>query len=120
MKASQYLRRKRLECIWILLPDDIFGDFHLFIAARGKAKMHKDRNDYLAFLFLVSAKTGQGGGLEIGGTGHSFEWKVGDAILLDSADLFHGTRQYLGDSEERVVGIFIIHKNYLIINGIEI
>jgi hypothetical protein len=82
--------------------------------------MHTDPNDLISFLFLIQMDANCGGGLEIGGTGNCIDWKVGDAILLDSAGLMHGTRNYTGDTDNRLVGIFIIHKNYLRINGIEI
>jgi hypothetical protein len=49
-------------------------------------------------------------------TGHVFCWQVGDCIILDSAKLPHGTRDYLGDSTKRMLGLLIIHKtnNYQI------
>jgi len=85
-----------------------FGDFHLFICPKGKAKMHKDRRDYISFLFLIHSDEGQGGALEIGGSRYCFDWEAGDAVILESSKCYHGTRHYTGDTDHRLVGIFIM------------
>lgn len=97
------------------LPDSekIFGTFPLFMAAKGAAGMHSDSNDLVSFLILLSTSENCGGGLEIGGSGCVFNWKIGDGIILDSALLPHGTCNYIGDLSERIVGIWIIHKRLL-------
>jgi len=122
--ASQLLRRFRPDLIPVLdqIPstEKKFGDFPLFMAARGVARMHKDFNDVVAVLFLIKSGKNCGGGLEIGGSGIVFNWEVGDAIILDSSKLAHGTRKYLGDVSKRVVGIFILHRSMLKIYNITI
>jgi len=95
-----------------------FGDFHLFMSAVGVAKMHKDPNDYVSLLFMIQSELGQGGDLELGGADTSLAWDVGDAIILDSSKVYHGTREYNGLGEDRLVGIFIVHKNFMRIHDV--
>jgi len=122
--ASLLLRKFRPDLVPALdqLPEEekIFGDFPLFMAARGMAKMHTDINDVVSVLFVMKSEPNCGGGLEIGGSDLVFEWEVGDIIILDSADLVHGTRDYLGSIDSRIVGIFILHKSMLRISGIAV
>jgi len=124
VEASLQLRKYRPDLIPALdlLPEDekIFGDFPLFMAARGVAKLHTDMNDVVSVLFLMKGVPNCGGGLEIGGADIVFEWEIGDIIILDSADLVHGTREYGQDIDSRIVGIFILHKSMLRICDIEI
>ena len=96
-----------------------FSFFPLFMATQGIACIHKDTNDVLSFLFLIKSD-GTGGELEIAGTGHCFAWKVGDAIILDSSDLAHGTCEFSGLPTERLVGLFIIHKTMLRVCGLQV
>jgi len=102
------------------LPEEekLFGAFPLFMATTGSSKMHRDRNDLVSILILLDSSADCGGGLEIGGTGIVFNWKVGDAIILDSSLLPHGARDYKGDLEKRLVGIWIIHKPVLRVHSI--
>jgi len=122
--ASALLRKFRPDLVPALdlLPEaeKIFGDFPLFMAAKGVAKMHTDINDVVSVLFVMKSEADCGGGLEIGGSNLVFDWEVGDVIILDSADLVHGTRDYLEDINSRIVGIFILHKSMLHISNIEI
>lgn len=80
--------------------------------------MHRDRNDWLSFLFLIETEPDVGGELEIGGSSLALAWQVGDVVVLDSSKLFHGARNYMGDPKKRKVGIFIIQKSFLKINGV--
>jgi len=120
--ASLLLRRKRPDLCAALdaLPveEKKFGDFPLFMAARGAAKMHKDLNDVVSVLVLIKSTPNCGGGLEIGGANMYLDWDVGDAIILDSSELVHGTREYLGNIQDRIVGIFILHKAMLRIHNV--
>jgi len=99
------------------LPADArpFADFPLFMAVKGVARMHRDGNDLVAFLFLIKSD-GDGGELELGHTGKCLHWQVGDAVLLESSKLWHGTRSFTGG--DRVVGIFIIHRVVLKLFGL--
>lgn len=120
--ASNLLRKWRPDLISRLeaLPSEesYFDLFHLFMSPRGVAKMHKDKNDFISVLFPIEMEMECRGSLEIGGTGQCFDWKLSDAVLLDSAKLFHGTRDYLGAIEGRLIGIFIVHNPFLTCNGV--
>lgn len=120
-RACTATRKHRNDLLPVLneLPQSVrvFQDFPLFMAAEGMARMHKDENDFVSFLFLMKSE-GEGGELEIGGARTCFDWKVGDAILLDSALLYHATRKFQGRTKDRVVGLFIIHKSLLRVCGI--
>ena len=94
-------------------PDFLFGYFHLFMAAQGLSTMHKDSNDLISFMFVIKQKEEAGGELEVGGTNKAIAWEVGDGIFMDTADLFHGSRQFEGPEEERLVGLFIIQKPFM-------
>jgi hypothetical protein len=98
---------------------DVFGLFHIFFAVGGAAKLHRDPNDFLCFVFPIEMESNSRGGLEIGGTSICFQAKVGDATLLDSDVLQHGVREYQGDPNERLVGIFSIQKSYLRLKGVQ-
>jgi hypothetical protein len=116
------LLKKYREKLFSLLPKDVVNDynaFHLFMCPRGVAGMHRDRNDYVSFLFPISVESGKKGALELGGLGVAFKWEVGDVVILDSQTLQHGTREYEGDLNDRMIGIFIIHQSYLRKNGVE-
>lgn len=93
-------------------PDFSYGFFHLFMAARGLARLHKDQNDIVSLMFLIQSP-GSGGELEIGGTGTAIGWQVGDVVIMDTADITHGTRDFFGEDSGRIVGLFIIHKPFL-------
>ena len=63
--------------------------------------------------------------MEIGGTGYAFNINCGDVLMMDSDGLWHGSRDYLGDENpgvsgpnDRVIGIFILHKSYLRFKGV--
>jgi hypothetical protein len=117
-KLISYWRPDLLERLASIPSDEFyFGLFHLFVSTQGVAKMHKDRNDYVSFLFPISTDKNSGGGLEIGGTGQVYCWQVCDCIILDSAQLPHGTHDYLGDPKKLVIGI-LIHKTFLMCNGL--
>ena len=70
-------------------------------------------------VFRIVTENNFGGGLEIGGTSLCFGAKVGDATLLDSDELLHGSREYQGDPNERLVGVFSIQKSYLRLKGVK-
>jgi len=73
--AASLLRRHRPELMPTLdqLPAQvrIFDLFPLFMSTQGVAKIHKDRNDFVTFLFLIKSD-GTGGELEIIGTNICF------------------------------------------------
>ncbi len=121
---SAVLRRCRDQLVPILdnIPagEKVFGDFPLFMATCGVARMHFDRNDVVSILVLLSSPANSGGGLELGGTSKVLNWEVGDAIILDSADLAHGTRDFVGDLDERIIGLFILHKPLCRVLGVQI
>lgn len=121
MKASQMLCCWRPELVDTLekVPQEErpFGLFHLFMTPEGASKMHNDRGDLIALLVLLSKDpSSSGGALEIGGTSYAVDWQIGEAILLDSAQLYHGSRDYCGNLGQRLVGIFIIHNAFLKLN----
>jgi len=97
--------------------DFVFGSFHLFMSPCGVSKLHKDVKDAISFLFVIRMEEGKGGQLEIGGSGKCVDWNVGDAILFKSSKYFHGSRLYTGDPPQRLIGIFIIHQEFLRIHG---
>lgn len=78
-----------------------YGDFHLFMCPEGASLMHKDKNDWLSFLFLIETEPDKGGELEIGGAGVAVAWLLGDVVILDSSNLYHGARHYCGDKEAK-------------------
>lgn len=113
-RAAALLQKHRPDLMHILesLPEEACTVFFfpLFMATLGVANIHKDQNDLISFLFLIKSD-GKGGELEIAGTGKCFSWQVGDAIILDSSALAHGTCDFFGDCpEDRMVGLFIVHK----------
>ena len=119
--ANSYLRLFRPDLCCILDVQkfrSVYGYFHLFMIPQGTAYMHNDRNDVVAFLFLISIPDDSYGGLELGGTGHYCSWKVGDCVLLDSSKVYHGTRNFIGNVNERFVGIFILHSTFLSMKSI--
>ena len=117
--ASDLLRKYRPSVVEILPPGpDDFGIFPLFMCPAGLSKLHRDKNDMISFLFLIRAEKGKKGGLELGGLELGLKWEVGDVIIIDSQTLPHGSRDYGGDSKERMVGLFIIHKSMLRVRGV--
>ena len=60
------------------------------------------------------------GDLEIGGTSIIFSSKPGNIILLDSNLLSHGVPEYEGELSEHIIGIFVIQKSYLWMNGVQV
>jgi len=104
--------------------DNDYNSFHLFMCPRGISKMHKDQNDLLSFMFKIQkVKSGGGGQLELGGTNLAIDWNVGDAIMIDSSQISHGSRLLnlenleKGAENERMVGLFLVQKPYLRVNG---
>ena len=75
--------------------------------------MHRDMNDYVSVLVHLSTTPNCGGGLEIGGSKICLNWDVGDVIILDSSKLVHGTQCFVGDLNDRIVGLWIVHKTIL-------
>ena len=49
-----------------------------------------------------------------------FSSKPGDVILLDSDLLSHGIPVYEAKPSEQIVGIFVIQKSYLQMNGFHV
>lgn len=120
--ATGLLARYRPDIVEILRRfsfEDVFGLFHIFFSPKGATKLHRDPNDFICFVFPVEAEDNLQGGLEIGETSVCFQAKVGDATLLDSDELLHGSREYRGDPSKRIVGIFSIQKSYLRLRGVE-
>ena len=98
----------------------IFNPFNIFFAVEGVVKQHTDRNDALSVIFPIQMPENAKGGLEIGGTSIIFSSKPGDIILLDSNLLSHGVPEYEGELSERIIGIFVIQKSYLQMNGVQV
>jgi len=96
-----------------------FGNFTFFMAAEGKAEMHKDQNDLISVLILLDTPANSGGGLEIGSSKVVFNWNIGDCIILDSSLLPHRTHNYVGEDNDRVVGIWGVHKSLLNLHEID-
>ena len=114
-KASDMVRKYRPD-VWEKvrhLPFP-FDTFHLFMAPQGDCGYHQDEKDYLACLFPINVQEGPKGGLELPALKIAFKWNVGDLILLDGKALEHGPRDYSGETEERMMGIFIIQRPFLI------
>jgi len=97
--------------------DFLFNSFHMFMAPRGESKMHNDVKDAIVVMFVIQMDDNCGGELEIGGTNSCINWQVGDAVLLDSKSYYHGSRSYDGKAD-RIIGLFIIHREFLWIHGI--
>lgn len=117
LSASSLLRKHRpdLAC----LVEDIknpYGLFHLFICPRGLSNMHRDRNDLISFMFLIKSPDDICE-LELGGTKHAITWQLGDVVIIDSSKIYHGSRLLKGDSDDRLVGLFIIQKSYCRLHG---
>jgi hypothetical protein len=121
VRASWLLRKYRPELAHLLeyLGGGPFGLFHLFMCPVGTALLHRDPNDLVSFLFLLRASFGCKGGLELGGLGVVLKWEVGDGVILDSRAFSHGTRDYQGVVGSRYVGLFIVHRTYLYLQGVE-
>jgi hypothetical protein len=130
-KASALIPKYRPDVYLTLKEGEVercndFGLFHLFMCPAGSASMHIDSNDYICAIFLIHVgERTKGGGLEIGGCDVCFNLRIGDIILMDSDLLWHGTRGYCGFEDpllvsrsDRLIGIFIIHRPYLRLNGI--
>jgi hypothetical protein len=100
------------------LDDFIFSAFHIFYCAKGPASYHQDKTNYIAMLFPISLQSDAQGGLELPGQKIGFCWKPGDAVIFHSAKLEHGTRDYLGEDNDRLMGIFIIQRDFLYHFGI--
>lgn len=109
--ATKLVCKHRPDIVAGLNCEQYYGIFHLFIAPRGESRLHKDKDDKLSFLILLKSD-GKGGELELGGTKFAISWKVGDVIILDSASILHGSRNFEGDKKNRIVGDFIIKKNF--------
>jgi len=115
--ASQLLQKYRGDIAEVVGDmDNPYGLFHLFMTPRGVSKMHRDRNDFISFMFLIQSP-GEGGELEIGGTKHAVAWEVGDAVIMDTSTVYHGSRAFEGDENGRLVGLFIVHKPFCSIHG---
>jgi hypothetical protein len=119
-RATEKMKENRPELFLPLIESGwrgSYGMFHLFTCVKGASKYHIDRNDYVAFLFLIS--NGETcierckGGLELKDAKRCFNWKVGDAVILDSRTLTHRARHFQGNKKERLVGVFIIIENIL-------
>jgi hypothetical protein len=129
LKATQLLILKRPDVYIPLLDHGFalqdFGAFHLFMCPAGCSYMHVDKNDFVAFVFLIYIEEKAGGeGLHIGGCGVNFNLRIGDAVLLDSDVLWHGSETYEGEENiaditkhDRLVGLFIIHRKYMGMKG---
>lgn len=109
--ATKILKKCRPDIYQMVGENNYYGAFNIFIAPRGVSKIHKDSNDMLSFLFLIQSPH-QGGELEIAGTNYAISWNIGDVIIFDSADIYHGSRKYNGNLNTRIVGDFIIQKTY--------
>ena len=98
----------------------LFGPFNIFFAVEGVVKQHTDQNDAISIIFPIQMLDNAKGGLEIGGALVIFSSKPGDVILLDSDLLSHGIPVYEAEPSERIVGIFVIQKSYLQMNGFHV
>jgi hypothetical protein len=103
-----------------------FGTFHLFMCPAGYSEPHQDTNDFIAFIFMIHIEEKAGGcGLHIGGCGSNFNLRIGDVVLLDSDVFWHGSQSYVGNENttevtkhDRLVGLFIIHRKFMILKGL--
>lgn len=82
------------------------------MAAKGSLYSHTDLNDYISLIFVIK-KVGEGGALDLVETDVMLEFEVGNAVILDSSQVVHGSRAFAGLPEDRLIGIFIIHKPML-------
>ena len=130
-KATLLVKEKRPDIYNLLKGENQlcsnFGLFHLFLSPLGFSLFHKDSFDYVAFIFGVHVNPNStGGALEIGGSKRAFNIRVGDVLMLDSDALWHGSRDYQGDEDpffphedDRMVGIFVLHRTFLKLRGVE-
>lgn len=111
MKITELIKKHRPDVFDEVGSKLCYGGVHLLIVPRGVSKMHKDVNDKLSILVLLKSE-GDGGELELGGTKLAIAWNVGDVIILNSADIWHGSRKFSGFIGDRIVADFIIKKHF--------
>jgi hypothetical protein len=127
-KLSSLIELKRPDVAGVLkeygLEKSLFGFFHLFMAPRGYCCMHRDSNDFISVCVGINTPPNLGGALEFGGSGLAFDIRKGDVLIMDSSEIYHGSRPHRGKEdpynpkpEDRIVGIFIIWKHYLRLKG---
>jgi hypothetical protein len=120
-KLSHLLIDKRGDVAGVLqerkMEEGLFGFFHLFMSPQGYCGMHHDRNDFISVAVGISTPN-KGGALEIGGTGKAFNLLRGDVCILDSDRLYHGSTKHEESDQVRIVGLFIIWRNYLRVKGL--
>jgi hypothetical protein len=129
-KATLLLKLKRPDIYFVLQEAGIqildFGSFHLFMCPAGRSLSHLDSQDFISFIFLIYVKPDCGGkGLELTQANVSFPMEIGDVCLLDSDSLSHGSANFDGaenanalHEEDRLVGLFIIHRRLIHLLGV--
>lgn len=79
-----------------------FEDFPLFMAVQDHAQVHVDCNDFVTILLLIKSNR-TGGELDLPEMKRCLTWGVGDAVILDSAHIEYGTREFTGGPADRLV-----------------
>jgi hypothetical protein len=107
------------------LDSQDFSLFHLFMTFAGASLPHFDRKDFFSFLFPLRLPE-EGGGLDFPKQQLTFNWRIGDCVLLDSDSLEHGSFLYKGKENpkllantDRIVGLLVIHRPFLWLKGLE-
>jgi hypothetical protein len=117
--ASDILCNYRPELVLPMLQagySSVFNLFHLFLAPLGTTKPHRDPNDYIAFIFPMKMDDDAQGGFSLPFI--RFKLNVGDCILFDSDLLDHGVLEYIGEQDDRHVGVLLIHKTFMRIHQV--
>ena len=103
-------------CVELELLRDVqatFSHFPLFMCVQGETQMHTNPNDFVSVLFPINLPQNCGGGLELPALQKVVNWKIGDACVINSADITHGSRNYCGEIGDRLICLFILQKSYL-------
>lgn len=117
--AEGALHRYRPE-LCPILPTSVWGPFNVFFGLRGVVKPHIDKNDAISFVFPIRMEKSSNGGLRIGSTSYCCNSVPGDAVLMDTDVIQHGVEDYKGEASDRIIGTFVIQKDYLRIQGLKI
>ena len=128
-KVSGQLRKYRKDIVIPLEEERLenldFGFFHLFMCACGASLPHTVDNDFVSCAFVVNiGKKTVGGGIDFPDLKLSLNLRVGDLLIMDSDVISHGSFRYQGSEDpinptldDRLVGLFVIHRSYLKLLG---